>query len=84
MKGRQLTKILIVVVLFLVGYVVGFTSSSFSAASNVIEYKMIAFDHLAGGEELENELNMMGAQGWDLVHIGDYMAVFKRNGSFQQ
>jgi len=84
MNGRQLTKILIVVVLLLVGYVVGFTSSSFSAASNVIEYKIIGFDHLAGGEALENKLNMMGAQGWDLVKFGDYMAVFKRNGPFQQ
>lgn len=78
MNGRRLTKIFLVVVLLLVAYLVGFTSSSFSSASNVIEYKMIAFDHLAGGEELENELNMMGVQGWELVHIGDYMAVFKR------
>jgi len=78
MNGRRLTKIFLVVILLLVAYLVGFTSSSFSSASNVIEYKMIAFDHLAGGGELENELNMMGAQGWELVHIGDYMAVFKR------
>ena len=84
MKGRQLTKILIVVLLFLVGYVVGFTSNSFSAASNVIEYKIIGFDHLAVGEALENKLNMMGAQGWDLVNFGDYMSVFKRHGCFQQ
>ena len=84
MNGRKLTKILLVVLVLLVGYVVGFSSSSFSSASNVIEYKIIAFDHLAGGEALEMELNMMGTQGWNLVYIGDYMAVFKRNGCCPQ
>jgi hypothetical protein len=84
MNGRKLTKILLVVLVLLVGYVVGFSSSSFSSANNVIEYKIIGFDHLAGGETLEMELNMMGTQGWDLVEFGDYMAVFKRNGCCQQ
>ena len=78
MNSRNITKTLLVIIVLLVGYVVGFTSSSFSSASNVMEYKIIAFDHLAGGEALEMELNTMGAQGWNLVHIGDYMAVFKR------
>lgn len=78
MNVRQLIKIFLVVVLLLVGYVMGFTSSSFSSANNVIEYKVIRFDHFAGANELENELNKMGAQGWDLVNFGKYMAVLKR------
>jgi hypothetical protein len=78
MNARQLIKIALVVVLLLVGYVVGFTSNSFSSANNIIEYKVIRFDHFAGKNELENELNRMGAQGWDLVNFGKYMAVLKR------
>ena len=78
MKVRQLMKIFLVVVLLLVGYVIGFTSSSFSSAHTVIEYKVIRFDHFAGSNSLENELNRMGAKGWDLVNFGKYMAVLKR------
>ena len=78
MNVRQLMKIVLVVALLLVGYVVGFTSNSFSSANIVIEYKVIRFDHFAGGNALENELNRMGAQGWDLVNFGKYMAVLKR------
>lgn len=78
MKVRKLMKIFLVLVVLLVGYVMGFTSRSFSSANNPIEYKVIRFDHFAGGNELENELNKMGAQGWDLVNFGKYMAVLKR------
>ena len=78
MNLRQLMKIVLVVVFLLVGYVVGFTTNSFSSANNVIEYKVIGFDHFAGRNGLENELNRMGAQGWDLVNFGKYMAVLKR------
>ena len=45
MNSRNITKALLVIIVLLVGYVVGFTSSSFSSASNVMEYKIIAFDH---------------------------------------
>ena len=78
MNVGQLIKIALVVALFLVGYLMGFTSNSFSSANNVIEYKVIRFDHFAGRNGLENELNRMGAQGWDLVNFGKYMAVLKR------
>jgi hypothetical protein len=71
-------KIFLLVVLILVGFVIGFTSNSFSSANSVIEYKVIRFDHFAGSNELEDELNRMGAQGWDLVNFGKYMAVLKR------
>ena len=78
MKARQLIKIFLIAVLLLGGYVMGFTSSSFSSANNVIEYKVMRFDHFAGRNELENELNRLGAQGWNLVNFGKYMAVLKR------
>ena len=78
MNVRKLMKIFLVIVLLLVGYVMGFTSSSFSSANPVIEYKVIRFDHFAGSNALENELNRMGAKGWDLVNFGKYMAVLKR------
>jgi hypothetical protein len=78
MNVMKLMKIFLVAVLLLVGYVIGFTSSSFSSANTVIEYKVIRFDHFAGSNELENELNRMGAKGWDLVNFGKYMAVLKR------
>lgn len=78
MKVSKLMKIFLLVALLLVGYVMCFTPNSFSSANKVIEYKVIRFDHFAGGNELENELNRMGAQGWDLVNFGKYMAVLKR------
>ena len=78
MNVSQLMKIALVVVFLLVGYVVGFTSNSFPSANSVIEYKVIRFDHFAGKNELENELNRMGAQSWDLVNFGKYLAVLKR------
>ena len=52
MNLGQLMKIFLVVVLLLVGYAMGFTSSSFSSANNLIEYKVIRFDHFAGKNEL--------------------------------
>ena len=78
MRVQRINKIILAALLLLLGYIVGFVSSDCSTASNVLEYRIMGFDHFAEAEELEDELNRMGAQGWELIEFGKYMAVFKR------
>lgn len=79
MKKDIISRIILTIVLLFSGYLIGFVSSDCpSAGHHEVEYRIIALNHLSEGSELEEELNKMGVDGWELVQFGKYMAIFKR------
>ena len=78
MKKQIITKIIIGLALLFIGYFAGVIAGDCSSADSAIEYRIMAFNHFAEGGELEEELNRMGAQGWELIQVKEYMAIFKR------
>jgi len=77
--GKQIITIISIGLVFLfIGYFVGVIASDCSSADSAIEYRIMAFNHFSEGGELEDELNRMGAQGWELIQVKEYMAIFKR------
>ncbi len=78
MKKNTINRIILSVLLLFLGYIMGSVSNDCSSASNEIEYRVIGINHFSETNELEDELNRMGAQGWKLIQFGKYMAIFQR------
>jgi hypothetical protein len=78
MAKQIVTKTIIGLAVLFTGYFAGVIAGDCSSADKVIEYRIMAFNHFAEGGELEEELNRMGAQGWELIQVKEYMAIFKR------
>jgi len=78
MEKHIIVKIMIGLAVLFIGYFAGVIASDCSSADKVIEYRIIAFNHFSEGGELEDELNRIGAQGWELIQVKEYMAIFKR------
>ena len=78
MKKNTKKIIILSILLLFLGYIMGSVSSTCSSANNAIEYKVIGFNHYSEANELEDELNRMGVEGWELVQVGKYMAILKR------
>lgn len=78
MKQYSIQGIVIGLVLLFCGYCGGVIARDCSSADHAIEYRIIAFNHFSEAGELEDELNRMGGQGWELVQVKEYMAIFKR------
>jgi len=79
MRMDLMNRIILSILLLFSGYLIGFVSSDCSSAGHhEVEYRIIALNHLSEGSELEEELNKMGVDGWELVQFGKYMAIFKR------
>ena len=78
MERQIITNSIVGLVLLFTGYFVGVIASDCSSADNAIEYSIMAFNHFSEGGELEDELNRLGAQGWELIQVKEYMAIFKR------
>ena len=78
MERQITTKTIIGLVLLFVGYFAGVIASDCSSADNAIEYRLMAFNHFSEAGELEDELNRLGDQGWELIQVKEYMAIFKR------
>jgi hypothetical protein len=78
MKEHTSKKIIISLVVLFFGYFAGVIASDCSSADNAIEYRIMAFNHFSEAGELEDELNRMGSQGWELIQVKEYMAIFKR------
>ena len=78
MAKQIITKTIIGLAVLFIGYFAGVIASDCSSADHAIEYRIMAFNHFSEGGELEDELNRMGAQGWELIQVKEYMAIFKR------
>ena len=78
MKKDIINRIILSILLLFSGYLIGFVSSDCSSANQEIEYRIIGFNQLKEGSELEDELNKMGIDGWELIQVKNYMAIFKR------
>jgi hypothetical protein len=78
MKEHTVKNIIVSLVVLFFGYFVGVIASDCSSADNAIEYRIMAFNHFSEAGELEDELNRIGAQGWELIQVKEYMAIFKR------
>jgi DUF1365 family protein len=79
MKKDIINRIILSILLLFSGYLIGLVSSDCSSASHhEVEYRIIGLNHLSETSELEDELNKMGVDGWELVQFGKYMAIFKR------
>ena len=78
MKEHAIRNILVSLVVLFFGYFAGVIASDCSSADNAIEYRIVAFNHFSEAGELEDELNRVGALGWELIQVKEYMAIFKR------
>jgi hypothetical protein len=78
MKEHVIRNILVSLVVLFFGYFAGVIASDCSSADNAIEYRIVAFNHFSEAGELEDELNRVGALGWELIQVKEYMAIFKR------
>ena len=78
MTKLTVKNIIIGLVVLFFGYFAGVIASDCSSADHAIEYRIMAFNHFSEGGELEDELNRMGAEGWELIQVKEYMAIFKR------
>ena len=78
MKEHTVKNIIVGLAVLFFGYFVGVIASDCSSADNAIEYRIMAFNHFSEAGELEDELNRIGAQGWELIQVKEYMAIFKR------
>jgi hypothetical protein len=78
MKEHTIKNIIVSLAVLFFGYFVGVIASDCSSADNAIEYRIMAFNHFSEAGELEDELNRVGAQGWELIQVKEYMAIFKR------
>ena len=78
MKEHSIKNIIVGLALLFLGYFVEVIASDCSSADNAIEYRIMAFNHFSEAGELEDELNRVGAQGWKLIQVKEYMAIFKR------
>ena len=78
MNNHTIKNIIVGLAVLFLGYFVGVIASDCSSADKGIEYKIMAFNHFSEADELEEELNRVGAQGWKLIQVKEYMAIFKR------
>ena len=78
MENRTFRNSIVGLVILFFGYFVGVMAGDCSSAHHTIEYRIMAFNHFSEADELEDELNKMGSQGWELTHVKEYMAIFKR------
>lgn len=78
MEKHTVNNIIVSLVLLFFGYFLGVIASDCSSAGNEVEYRIMAFNHFSEAGELEDELNRMGSQRWELIQVKEYMAIFKR------
>jgi len=78
MHKNVIRRVIFCVIVLFLGYIVGTFSSNCSSATKETEYKVIGVNHFSKIEKFEDELNKMGAQGWELVQFDNYIAIFKR------
>ena len=78
MKAHTIRNIILSLAVLFIGYFAGVIASDCSSADNAIEYRIMSFNHFSEAGELEDELNRVGALGWELIQVKEYMAIFKR------
>ena len=78
MRKNFIQRVIFCVTLLFLGYIVGLVSSNCSSAAPKTEYVVKGINHFSKLDKFEDELNRMGAEGWELVQFDKYIAIFKR------
>jgi len=94
MSNKTLQRIIVGIILLFLGYIVGVVSKNHSLAYNRPEYELISFDFVSFEktgdlqriakqlaerlERVEEKLDKMGIEGWELHSFWGNVAIFER------
>jgi len=94
MGNKYLQRIIVGIILLFLGYIVGVASKNHLLAYNKPEYELISFDFVSFQktgdpqrrakqlaerlERVEEKLDKMGVEGWELHSFWNNIAIFER------
>jgi hypothetical protein len=94
MNNKTLQRIIVGIILLFLGYIVGVVSKNYSLAYNRPEYELVSFDFVTFEktgdpqrrakqlaerlERVEENMDKMGVEGWELHSFWGNVAIFER------